>query len=453
MGRLVSHRNLAGQRHNERVLTMLLDGFCRCRFMRRRWMQHALVALVLMLGLGPTAVAVAAKKPAKLIILGVTHGAELVDPAQNPGRYRAYFHAVKPDVLLIERDPRRAELGDWYPFTYEQQHIVVPYARAHGIPVVPFGWFPPAPDAIALGVPSASVPPPFRQRGGFQGLLTFKKADLSNGFFFAESPKYRQRLAKWAYHVKPTGQDFGRRLYLYRTEMMALHIKAVARQYPGKTLLVVVGWMHKPDLESLLSKPQGIGGGEVVIVPSNRYDPGSVAASYKRLTATDCSAIYSVNLLSGTVPAKWRNMSWLESIATRCRAKLPHDEFVFYSDLLQHAAGKVGKLELESRLRRLLPAVAAGVQFTWQAAGSKRRLDTVYDPFGRLGLHQRIALRLVRLDGSNSGNDFQPADKDKKIYRALLDSLDFTKRGQLLGYLSLVKANRRISVDDAQVHH
>lgn len=176
--------------------------------------------------------AAASAAPTHLVMLGVSHSAQLVNPNLNPGRYRSYMDAVKPDALLIERDPRRAAFGDWYTFTYEQQHIVIPYAHAHHIPVEPFDWMPPATDAHAIGLRSLEVPPPVRGRGGFQGMLAFEDEDFHDRFFFADDPNYRKTIGDWAYNARPAGGDFGRRLYLYRTLMMAAHIKAIARRYP-----------------------------------------------------------------------------------------------------------------------------------------------------------------------------------------------------------------------------
>lgn len=381
--------------------------------------------------------ALANAKPTTLIILGVNHGGELVDPEQNPGRYRAYFDAVKPDVFLIEREPERAALANWYPFTYEQQDIVVPYARDHGIPVIPIDWLPPETDSLALGYPSLSIAPPFMKRGGgFQDLLTFPSEDYGLGFFFAEDQAYREKVFKWAYHPQPSGRDYGRRLYLYRTLMMALHIDAVARQFPGKRILLVVGWMHKPDLEGLLSKPQTADAVQLTVQPSSSIAAAAVEDSYKYLTARDCSAIYSVNLISGAVPTRDLELGWLKEISRTCGTLLPRQEFAFFSDYLTRASGALTKAQLATRLRALRASVPPNTPFTWSASAGDDRLETAYDPFGTLDLHQRILLGIVQLDGSFRGNRFSVAGRDEALYQELLDSLSFVKRRQLIGYLA-----------------
>jgi hypothetical protein len=378
----------------------------------------------------PVKIAFAAPAPAQVVILGVSHGAELINPKLNPGRYRSYIDAVAPDLLLIERDPRRATFGDWYEFTYEQQHIVLPYAREHHIPVVPFGWQPPATDAHAIGMRSLEVPPPVRSRGGFQGMLSFEPEDYKAGFFFADSPDYRQRIANWAYQAKPSGGDFGRRLYLYRTLMMSAHIAAIARQHPGQRLLVVVGAMHVFDLEGLLGKNPA-----VALDSTDQYKPGAVEASYQRLNATDCAAIYSVNLLSGAVPADKLPLAWLQTLRPICARQLPGPEMHFYEALTDAAAGLNDRKALLHRLRQLAAEVPAGTPFSWQAAGDRRRLDTVYDPFGRLDLGGRIRLLAMRLDGSVEDRGFVPAPADRDAFRALRKSLNGSQRAQFDYYL------------------
>lgn len=405
---------------------------------RLSWRACVLTVIGVVLGGAYTTHVQAESKPVTVIILGVNHGGELIDPEQNPGRFRAYFDAVKPDVFLIEREPERAAIANWYPFTYEQQDIVVPYAHDHGLPIIPIDWYPPEADSLALGYPSLSIAPPFMKRGGgFQDLLTFPAEDYGLSFFFAEDQSYWKKVFKWAYDVQPSGQDFGRRLYLYRTMMMALHIESAARQFAGKRVLLVVGWMHKPDLEGLLAKPQMEEVVNLTLQPSDSIPAAGLDESYRYLTATDCSAIYSVNLVSGSVPRRDLKPGWLKGISATCRNLLPPSEFAFFSDYLNEAAGAISERQLAIRLRALLASVPSATQFTWSASAGDGRLETVYDPFGTLDLHQRILLAILQLDGSFRGDHLSVSRHDKALYQSLLGSLSFVKRRQLIGYLAL----------------
>lgn len=413
-------------------------GYASGTICRSSWRAYVLALIGVVLGCAYASDVLAKSRPATVIILGVNHGSELIDPQQNPGRYRAYFDAVKPDVFLIEREPERAALANWYPFTYEQQDIVVPYAHAHGLPIIPIDWYPPEADSLALGYPSLSIAPPFMKRGGgFQDLLTFQPEDYGLGFFFAEDQSYRQKVFKWAYDVQPSGRDFGRRLYLYRTMMMALHIESAARQFPGEKILLVIGWMHEPDLEGLLSKPQTEEAAPLTLQPSDSMPAPGLEESYRYLTATDCSAIYSVNLVSGAVPRRDFKPGWLKDISATCRNLLPRSEFDFFSDYLHEATGAMSKRQLAIRLRTLLASVPSGTQFSWSGSAGDGRLETVYDPFGTLDLHQRILLAILQLDDSFRGNHLSVAHQDEALYQSLLDSLSFVKRRQLIGYLAL----------------
>src|SRR6185312_16970132 len=89
--------------------------------------------------------------------------------------------------------------------------------------------------------------------------MFFPQEILDLDLFFAESAAARDRIAAWYDQPRQPGErDFSRRLGLYRTFLQAMRIKAVARQHPGETVLVVIGYFHKGDIEGVLAGTPGI---------------------------------------------------------------------------------------------------------------------------------------------------------------------------------------------------
>src|SRR3546814_4560832 len=106
------------------------------------------------------------------------------------------------------------------------------------------------------------------------------------------------RISDWSSDVcssdldKPRG-DFARRLFLYRTFLQARRIALAARKYPGERLLVVVGMMHKDDLERILADHRGI----KIIQPSDIASEPGLAEITRHQRVEDLFAIATFNLL------------------------------------------------------------------------------------------------------------------------------------------------------------
>ena len=121
---------------------------------------------------GPVRDAAQAVEATTLVVLGVDHSAQLVGRAYHPGYFRAFIERVHPAAICIERSPDEFARGDYYEFTYEVQHIAVPYARAHGLDLCPVDWLPSRDDErLAFGRLAVVDAPPVRARRDFQGFL------------------------------------------------------------------------------------------------------------------------------------------------------------------------------------------------------------------------------------------------------------------------------------------
>ena len=125
--------------------------------------------LALALAIAPVAVAPVSAQPetkrTEVVLLGVDHGAQLVNRRQQPAALRAFLSAAAPDAVCVERSPGRFARGDHYEFTFEIQDVILPWARETKTPLCPFDWLPSAEDtALAFGIDDLERDP-LRQEG------------------------------------------------------------------------------------------------------------------------------------------------------------------------------------------------------------------------------------------------------------------------------------------------
>jgi hypothetical protein len=166
---------------------------------------------------------ISGQKP-KVVILGVSHSAQLINFEQQPAAIRAFINKVNPTAICLERSPEEFSKNDFYEFTYEQQYVIVPYATHIKKPLYPIDWLPTETDAeLAFGLKNLEVPRFARAQNGFLGFTTFtEKSDFEDGLYFADSNSYTNTTEKWyATHPAKTNFDFPRRLFLYRTFLQA----------------------------------------------------------------------------------------------------------------------------------------------------------------------------------------------------------------------------------------
>ncbi|MBC7897051.1 MAG: hypothetical protein H7066_16650 [Cytophagaceae bacterium] len=325
-----------------------------------------------------------------VVVLGVNHSLQLVAEGYQPAWFRAFYDRVKPAAFAIERSPEQFARNDHYEFTYEIQFLTLPYARAHGIPTHPVDWYPSLDDQLlGFGV-DVDAPPILRPKNGFQGFLTFPdSSSLRETLFYADAPAYAAEQRQW-YDVVPeqAARDLPRRLFLYRTFMQARRIRQAAALYRGRTLLVVIGSMHKDDIERILRDDPGIS----IVQPSSFGLPPTDAVQ-RAVADDDRFAIASFNLLgvqAGTGVVDW---AWMRRVVDALPSKSSEAGV-----LRTRLAVLTGAMPPE----RAAPAYAAiareagNATFRWTGVKDRRRLDSFFDPFGNLALAQRASLEEAR---------------------------------------------------------
>ena len=250
---------------------------------------------------GPTAEAA----PTRVVVLGVDHAAQLVSPANQPAALSAFIEKLAPSAICIERPPEQAERHDFYEFTYEVQDIVLPLVASHPTDLCPIDWMPSVEDQKLVFGSDLDEPPEVRPKQGFQSFLVFPDPQaLTSDIFFADDSAATERARKFA--ATPAvraDQDFSRRLYLYRTFMQSQRIRAAITAHAGHTVLVVVGYFHKPDLEAILSRDE-----RLELVQPSSVGHASPDAVHRATTRANRVAVLSFNLLGRQ--AATRNVNW-----------------------------------------------------------------------------------------------------------------------------------------------
>ncbi|OHD03722.1 MAG: hypothetical protein A2885_03385 [Sphingopyxis sp. RIFCSPHIGHO2_01_FULL_65_24] len=387
--------------------------------------------LLLMLALWPAGGADAQDVPplpqTEVVILGVDHSAQLINRRQQPGAVRAFVDAIGPAAICIERAPDRFARNDHYEFTYEIQDLLVPLARERGLPLCPFDWLPSAEDsALGLGIADLEAVPLLRREAGFQGFLTFPDPrSRTHGLFFADAPEEGVRhRAFYADYPDRAARDFPRRLFLYRTFMQAQRIAAAARAYPGQRMLVVVGAMHKADIEQILAGDPAIR----TVQPSAIAAEPDAAAMARFTRMVDLAAIATFNLL-GT---GWRDphldRAWMAEVVSELERRSPGAESALLAARLAEREGARPRAMLARYL--VIARRADAGYFTWTGVKDRSRIDSFFDPFGNLPVADRALLEAARIH-----IDLGERSKAMAIRRRLAASLgsDF-KRLQFDGY-------------------
>lgn len=361
------------------------------------------IALALIASIAQSANAQQTPKRTEVVVLGVDHAAQLVNPLQQPAAMRAFFAAVDPDAICVERSPQRFSRRDHYEFTYEIQEVIVPWARETSTSICPFDWLPAQEDsALAFGIDDLERPPVLRRASGFQGFVSFpEERSLTQGLFFADAEQERARYREFysAYPDKPRG-DFARRLFLYRTFLQASAIAAAAREHPGGRVLVVVGAMHKDDIEKILSDDPRI---RIVQPVDVAAQPDSTAIAGETRTEHHF-AIANFNLLGVQSYGGNVDENWIQEVVHSLEQAAPGPETDLLRTRLDERQGRIKTDAALARYQRIA-AEADGQRFSWDGIKDRARLDSVYDPFANLTVAQRAHLESARIHSAMGQHD------------------------------------------------
>ncbi len=336
-----------------------------------------------------------AKQVSKLVILGTHHSPQLVAESYQPAVFRAFFERIRPDAVCIEHPPEDFSRGDYRygEYAYEKHHIALPWGRERGVPVYPVDWIPPSTDQLLIwGVPDIEDPGFVRTQGYVRSFLSFGEDRLNLDFFFAEREEFSHPVAEWYDQPRQQGErDSARRLGLYRTFLQAMRIKAVTRQHPGGTVLVVIGYFHKGDIEGVLGRAPGI----EIAQPSTygQPEPEEIEAHVRR---EDLLAVLSFNLLGVQSRDGAANWEWVRGALERVETQAETAETLLLRTRLEVLTSELAPKEAILRYERAQEMAAEGERFTFDGVQDRRRIDSYYDPFGNLTIRERTELEEAR---------------------------------------------------------
>jgi len=174
--------------------------------------------------------------------------------------------------------------------------------------------------------------------------------------------------------------------------MQAMRIRAAGRAHPGQTVLVVVGSMHKEDIERVLGDDPGIS-----IVQPSTYGPVNAAQADAQLDQKDLAAILSFNLLGvqpSVGPVDWR---WVGAVLDRFARDYPQSaELPLFRARYDVLTARTASATAAPGYERLAAAMDSSARFTFTGVEDARRVDSFYDPFGQLSIRERALVEAAR---------------------------------------------------------
>jgi hypothetical protein len=354
-------------------------------------MSHRARSLFLSLALLLPATLGAQPPKTRVVVLGVTHSNQLVAESYQPAVFRAFFARVRPAAVCVERDPEAFARGSHHEFTYEIQSIALPWAAEHAIPVHPFDWTPKPDDELLLYGATWDPPPLVRRPRTPREFLTYDSTALALPLFYAERDSVRKDYRDW-YDVFPArmGTDWARRLFLYRTFLMARRVAAAAALYPGKTVLVVVGSYHTEDIERILAEDPRF----ELVKPSSFGQPTADEVA-REMRVPDLFAIATFNLL-GVQSRERIDQAWVGRVLGRLAGAGRTPEVELLETRLGVLAGRLAPEAAAARYAQVAARADSSARFTWNGVQDRSRLDSYADPFGNLTVARRALLEQAR---------------------------------------------------------
>lgn len=200
----------------------------------------------------------------EVLVLGTGHAPTMfLSPEYTPAHLRAALERAQPGVVAVECHPTWFAHGRYHEVTYEGEGVAVPWAREHGVPAHGVDWkdiqaWDRDEELAALG--EAEFLRGLVEAGGPWPLSAF---GLAPGADYEGGPmgEYDLRHINSKEYglsrhegLDPEDPDFAGA----RDRGIARNCAEVMRAHPGERLVVVIGAHHKPFLDVLFGRMEGV---------------------------------------------------------------------------------------------------------------------------------------------------------------------------------------------------
>ncbi|MEK4563907.1 hypothetical protein MKX54_04365 [Alkalihalobacillus sp. FSL R5-0424] len=207
--------------------------------------------------------------------------------------------------------------------------------------------------------------------------------------------------------------------------MQAMRIKHIAHEARGKTVLIVVGHLHKPDIEQILAENN-----EIELVPPSTYGYPTEPEIKNQFESKDASFILAFNLL-GLQSQYDIEVNWLRDVLE----KLPREQIVekkLYQLRLGTLTEELQPTDVIKEYKELADGIGWEERFLFQTFNpTSNRMDSYYDPFGNVSVKARIYIELAREYAKQAS--YQKAD-ELKAYLLEASGWTLEEKLRLEGY-------------------
>ena len=278
----------------------------------------------------------------EVVVFGTYHAPEMFfSDDYTPAHIAAALERAQPDVVAVESHPTWFAAGRYHVVTYEAEGVAVPWARERELPVYGVDWK----DVVVWdqGEELSSL----REASGvgrIAGGALPTRWDLQLAASLPAEPVDFQHInsAEFGASRHPGRSKDDPDFAGPRDRGIAQHIVERMAAHPGKRLAVVIGANHKPFLDELLSRVEGV----TVLQPGVDFPwPGEeeISAAW---TADHLVTVISWRLDGRRTYGAPKDEAWLSGIE-RLLDRLEHDgskpEIARYLRARWHAvAGRTG---------------------------------------------------------------------------------------------------------------
>lgn len=214
-------------------------------------------------------------------MIGTVHAPRglLLDSAYSPGHIRATLDRFKPTILAIEATPLAHAFGFYQYATWEIQHVLLPWAKDHQVPVYGIDWQDLDESGLRRTLATlrnadtaepASLATREQEAKAVARIITQSMA----GDFADPEGKHRHEWFVWInsgarndappvrqwWQQASANTEQGRvvRTLSTRNDRIIDQILVLLRQSPDARVAVVIGFSHKPDLDRKLTSINGL---------------------------------------------------------------------------------------------------------------------------------------------------------------------------------------------------